>query len=173
MQTTALVLSCSVSLLIRFHKPLSDLQVFEGKGKAVLYTGDIRSEPWHVNALARSPYMIDYSSGSKTLDNVYLDTSFTEDVNFQTKAEGLRELIDKVSQYPKDTIFHFSAWTYGYEDVWIALARALNTRVRTLYLSRSDRAADSFASTRFMLMTTSSICIKLFRSSWTKTNTFI
>lgn len=107
-----------------------DLTVFEKNSQAVLYTGDIRSEPWHVNALARSPCMIEYSSGLKTLDRVYLDTSFTEDVGFQTKAEGLRELIEKVAKYPKETVFHFSAWTYGYEEVWIALAKTLNTQVR-------------------------------------------
>ncbi|KAJ4423193.1 hypothetical protein N0V82_002187 [Gnomoniopsis sp. IMI 355080] len=103
--------------------------LFEGKGKAVLYTGDIRSEPWHVNAFARSPCMVEYSFGLKTLDKVYLDTSFTEDVVFQAKAEGLSELIGKVSKYPKETVFHFSAWTYGYEEVWIALAKALGTRI--------------------------------------------
>lgn len=74
--------------------------------------------------------MIEYSSGLKTLDRVYLDTSFTEDIDFQTKAEGLHELIEKVAKYPKETVFHFSAWTYGYEEVWIALAKALNTKVR-------------------------------------------
>lgn len=116
--------------------------------------------------------MIEYSSGLKTLDKVYLDTSFTEDVVFQTKAEGLRELIDEVSKYPKETNFHFCAWTYGYEDVWIALARALNTRVCTLYSLHFDRASDPVDPTRFMLMTTSSMCIELFKSSWTKTNTF-
>lgn len=75
--------------------------------------------------------MIEYTSGLKTLDKVYLDTSFTEDVVFQTKAEGLRELIEKVLKYPKHTTFYFSAWTYGYEAVWIALAKALDTRVGT------------------------------------------
>lgn len=75
--------------------------------------------------------MIEYASGLKTLDKVYLDTSFTEDVIFQTKAEGLRELIDKVSKYPKETKFYFSAWTYGYEEVWIALAKALDTQVQS------------------------------------------
>lgn len=77
--------------------------------------------------------MVEYCSGLKTLDNVYLDTSFTENVIFQTKAEGLRELIEKVSKYPKETVFHFSAWTYGYEEVWIALAKAMCTRVRLLH----------------------------------------
>jgi len=87
--------------------------VFEGYGKAVLYTGDIRSEPWFVNAIARNPCMVEYSSGLKTLDTIYLDTSFIDDIAFQTKAEGIRELLQKVSRYPPDTIFHFQAWTYG------------------------------------------------------------
>lgn len=111
-----------------------DSSVFEGDGKAVLYTGDIRSEPWHVNALLRNPCMVEYTIGRgprqpKTLDKIYLDTSFTEDIHFQTKADGLRELLDKVAKYPQDTLFYFSAWTYGYEDVWVALAKALNTQV--------------------------------------------
>lgn len=111
-------------------RPLPDLwTVFEGNGNAVLYTGDIRCEPWWISTLARSPAMIEYTSGLKTLDKVYLDTSFTQDIEFQTKAQGLRELIDKVSEYPESTTFYFSSWTYGYEQVWIALAKALNSQV--------------------------------------------
>jgi DNA cross-link repair 1C protein len=87
--------------------------VFEGQGKAALHTGDIRSEPWFVNSLARNPALIEYSSGLRTLDTIYLDTSFTSNVPFQTKAEGLKELLHKVARYPEDTIFHFRAWTYG------------------------------------------------------------
>lgn len=84
--------------------------------------------------MLRNPSMVEYTAGRdsrqlKTLDKIYLDTSFTEDIRFQTKADGLRELLDKVAKYPEDTLFYFSAWTYGYEDVWIALAKALNTQV--------------------------------------------
>ena len=75
----------------------------------------MRSEPWFVNAIARSPHLIEYSSGLKTLDMIYLDTSFTENVAFPTKAEGISELLRKVSRYPDETVFHFQAWTYGYE----------------------------------------------------------
>ncbi|RYP37893.1 hypothetical protein DL767_002765 [Monosporascus sp. MG133] len=101
----------------------------EGGGKAVLYTGDIRSEPWWVNAIARNPCILEYSSGLRSLDCIYLDTSVLDDYHIQTKAEGLRELLEKVAQYPDDTIFHFQAWTYGYEEVWIALARALKSKI--------------------------------------------
>ncbi|KAM0276060.1 hypothetical protein ACHAQH_007146 [Verticillium albo-atrum] len=118
-----------VILLDANHCPGAVMFLIEGNGKAILYTGDIRSEPWHVNTIARNSALVEYTHGIKTLDKIYLDTSFIDDVPFQTKAEGLSELLQKVSQYPSDTIFHFQAWTYGYEDVWIALSKALQSRV--------------------------------------------
>ncbi len=104
--------------------------VIEGEGKAILYTGDIRSEPWFVNSLSRNPCLAEYTSGIKSVDKIYLDTSFTTDVKFQSKAAGISELLRKVAAYPADTIFYVRAWTYGYEDVWIALSKALRSRVR-------------------------------------------
>jgi len=104
--------------------------VIEGDGKAVLYTGDVRCEPWFVNSLARNPLVLEYASGIKTLDKIYLDTSFTSDVVFQTKSQGIEELLRKIAKYPTDTVFHFQAWTYGYEDVWVALSKALDSPVR-------------------------------------------
>ena len=106
--------------------------MIEGDGKAILYTGDIRSEPWFVGSLARSPNLVEYTSGIKTLDKIYLDTSFIDDIPFQTKAEGIAELLRKVTQYPTDTVFHVQAWTYGYEDVWVALSKALKSAVSSL-----------------------------------------
>lgn len=84
-----------------------------------------------MNTLARNPCVIDYiaTSGLKTLDKIYLDTSHIKDVPFQTKSEGIAELLRKVSHYPKDAVFHFQAWTYGYEDVWVALSKALKSPV--------------------------------------------
>lgn len=73
--------------------------------------------------------MLEYTTGLKTIDKIYLDTSFTGNATFQTKAEGLKELLQKVTQYPQDTIFHFQAWTFGYEEVWLALSRALKSKV--------------------------------------------
>jgi len=112
---------------------LLTIAVFEGRGKAVLYTGDIRSEPWFVSSLTRNPFLIEYTTGLKTLDCIYLDTSNTDPIEFPTKAEGLKELLQKVSKYPPDTNFHFSAWTFGYEEVWMALSRALKSPVCGLF----------------------------------------
>ncbi|KAL2206934.1 hypothetical protein CC79DRAFT_1398789 [Sarocladium strictum] len=118
-----------VTLFDANHCPGAVMFLIEDKNKAILYTGDIRSEPWFVNSLIRSPSLIEYASGLKTLDKIYLDTSFTRETPFQSKAEGIAELLRKVSQYPSDTIFHLQAWTYGYEEVWIALSKALKSPV--------------------------------------------
>ncbi|KAK8084192.1 hypothetical protein PG997_005463 [Apiospora hydei] len=68
--------------------------VIEGGGKAVLYTGDIRSEPWWVNSIAQNPSLVE--------------------------------------RWTASTVFFVQAWTYGYEDVWIALAKALDSKVSGL-----------------------------------------
>ena len=125
--------------------------VFEGNGKAVLYTGDIRSEPWFVNNLTRNPCLVEYTSGLKTLDCIYLDTSNINPISFPTKASGLRELLKKVSKYPPETVFHFEAWTFGYEEVWMALSKALKSPIHVdtykyrLYQSlRGDAESTTF-----------------------------
>lgn len=114
--------------------------LIEGGGSAVLYTGDIRSEPWWVNALTRQPVLLPYvcSFGlepMQKLDSIYLDTTFVatgqDDLyaQFPSKAEGLRELLQKVAKYPQGTLFYLDAWTFGYEDVWQALSSLLGSRV--------------------------------------------
>ncbi|RDL42392.1 uncharacterized protein BP5553_02371 [Venustampulla echinocandica] len=123
--------------------------LFEDNDRAVLYTGDIRSEPWFVNSLTRNPLLIEYTTGLKTLDCIYLDTSNLDDKVFPTKADGLKELLQKVSEYPKDVTFYFSAWTFGYEEVWMALCRALKSQIHVdkykmkLYQSIGGDALDA------------------------------
>jgi hypothetical protein len=73
------------------------------------------------------------------LEKLYLDTTFASKKNpvreFPSKAQGLAELLRKVEAYSSDTVFYFRAWTFGYEDVWIALAAALNTKVTNLKIT--------------------------------------
>ncbi|KAK8246013.1 putative DNA repair protein [Phyllosticta capitalensis] len=107
--------------------------LIQGQGKAILCTGDVRAESWWVNSIVRNPSLIPYTLGNNRLDKIYLDTTFASTSwmyrEFPTKADGLKELLEKVSEYPPDTTFHFNAWTFGYEDVWIALAAYLNTPI--------------------------------------------
>lgn len=106
--------------------------------KAILYTGDVRCEQWWVHSLSRYPFLNQYlrhngKEPHKRLDTIYLDTTFASKTDpyqhFPSKAEGIAELLNKVSQYPKDTLFYLNTWTFGYEDVWSAIATYLDTKI--------------------------------------------
>jgi DNA cross-link repair 1C protein len=122
-----------VTLFDANHCPGSVMFLIEGDGKAVLYTGDVRAEPWWVSSISRNPLLIPFTAGDQRLDCVYLDTTFASREkayqHFPSKAEGLAELIRKVKAYPADTKFYFRAWTLGYEHIWIALSNALKSKV--------------------------------------------
>ena len=77
--------------------------------------------------------MLPYSMGIRRLDKLYLDTTFAKkrDIcrTFPSKADGLKELLLKVSEYPQRTTFYLNAWTFGYEEVYLALASMLGSKV--------------------------------------------
>lgn len=100
----------------------------------VKLTGGQLAEPWWVNSIVRHPVLIPYTNlGNKRLNKIYLDTTFAVASNifrtFPSKAEGIAELLRKVEEYPGDTIFYLRAWTFGYEEAWVALSSALNAKV--------------------------------------------
>ncbi|CAD0101067.1 unnamed protein product, partial [Aureobasidium mustum] len=140
--------SIRVTLFDANHCLGSCMFLIEGNSKAILYTGDLRSEQWWVNTLIRNPVLLPYTKGTQRLDNIYLDTTFTSsdalEYEMPSKAEGLTELIKKASQHPPETIFYLNTWTFGYEEAWIALSAALKTRVHLddyrwrLYSSQRD-----------------------------------
>ncbi|KAG8630764.1 hypothetical protein KVT40_002383 [Elsinoe batatas] len=141
-----------VTALEANHCPGACMWLIEGQGRAVLYTGDIRAERWWVDLLGRQGGLVPYSVLSpgqevgqghgrgqlRVLDKVYLDTSFAvrrgECWAFEGKGEGLRELLGKVEEVEKAqgrgrTRYYFHAWTAGYEEVLVALASFLGSRV--------------------------------------------
>lgn len=145
--------SIQVTLLDANHCSGAVMFLIKDERRAILYTGDIRSEPWWVNALVRNPGVVPYTTlGHRSLDKIYLDTTFAAQKDllpaFPSKAEGLAELLRKVLNYPNDTIFHFHAWTPGYEEVWIALSNALGTRIHVdnykMSLYKSLRRTETF-----------------------------
>jgi hypothetical protein len=125
--------SIRVTLIDANHCVGAVMFLIEGDGRAILYTGDIRAETWWVNSLVRNPVLIPYTFGKRRLNCIYLDTTFATKSEpyreFPGKAEGIQELLHKVSQYSEDTIFYFHAWTFGYEDVWVALSTSLGSRI--------------------------------------------
>ncbi|KAJ4345118.1 hypothetical protein N0V95_005890 [Ascochyta clinopodiicola] len=125
--------SIRVTLLDANHCVGAVMFLIEGDGKAVLYTGDIRAETWWVNSIVQNPVLAPYALGLRQLDCIYLDTTFATRRapyrNFPSKAEGIKELLRKVSTYPDDTVFYFHSWTFGYENVWVALSTFLGSRI--------------------------------------------
>ncbi|EHA26341.1 hypothetical protein ASPNIDRAFT_120082 [Aspergillus niger ATCC 1015] len=136
-------LSIRATLFDANHCTGAVMFLIEGNGKAILYTGDIRAEPWWVNSIIRNPVLIPYTLGNKQLDNIYIDNTFARPSHvchtFPSKAEGLKELLNKIQAYPDRTTFYLRAWTFGYEEVWMALSAALNSKVRiVLYNSTAS-----------------------------------
>jgi hypothetical protein len=125
--------SIQVTLIDANHCVGAVMFLIEGDGKAVLYTGDIRAETWWVNSLVQNPLLIPYTLGNRRLTCMYLDTTFAtksaQYKDFSSKAQGIRELLEKVSEYSEDTIFYFHSWTFGYENVWLALSTFLKSRI--------------------------------------------
>lgn len=141
-------LTITATLLDANHCPGAVMFLIEGDGRAILYTGDVRAEPWWVNSITQNPLLLPYTCGLRQLDCIYLDTTFaTHDEpyrHFPTKAEGLKELLEKVRDCPPDTIFYFRAWTLGYENVWLALSNFLRSQVHVnQYQLRIFRDGDS------------------------------
>ncbi|KAJ5363913.1 uncharacterized protein N7496_009626 [Penicillium cataractarum] len=147
-----------VTLIDANHCPGSVMFLIEGNGKSILYTGDIRAEKWWVDSLIRNPFLIPYTLAGKQLDNLYLDTTYLRHAGippekFSSKAEGIAELLERVQRFPPETVFHLGAWTFGYEEVWLALAAALRTKVHpdayqlALYqsLGQANRGIDESA----------------------------
>ncbi|KAJ4312934.1 hypothetical protein N0V94_007195 [Neodidymelliopsis sp. IMI 364377] len=125
--------SIRVTLIDANHCVGAVMFLIEGDGKAILYTGDIRAETWWVNSIVQNPVLAPYALGLRHLDCIYLDTTFATRSaphrHFPSKAEGIKELLEKVSTYPDDTIFYFHTWTFGYENVWTALSSFLGSRI--------------------------------------------
>ncbi|KAK9352444.1 beta-lactamase-like protein [Lipomyces doorenjongii] len=123
----------TVTLLEANHCPGSTMFLIENDNKAILYTGDIRAEDWWRESLRRNPILVPYTRGWKRLDCIYLDTTFCGPSptyeTFPSKTQGIGLLISEIKKYPRDTVFHFNAWTYGYEDLWIGLASAFNAKI--------------------------------------------
>lgn len=127
--------SIRVTLFDANHCVGAVMFLIEGGGNAILYTGDIRSELWWVNSLVRNPLFIPFVGRTpiKRLDAIYLDTTFASSEKpykcFPSKADGVTELLQKVAKYPRETTFYLDSWTFGYEDVWVALSAFLQSQV--------------------------------------------
>lgn len=149
---TVPALSCSLLKMTprQYSIPVTfDVSATVVKGERSFDTCNL-AEPWWVNSLIRNPVILPYAHGIRRLDKIYLDTTFASTSiahrRFPTKEDGLKELLEKVRKYPIDTCFHLHAWTFGYEDVWIALSSALKSQVALFLI---DQQAWELTRSRF------------------------
>lgn len=146
-------LSCRITLIPANHCPGSVMFLIQMWNLSVLYTGDIRAEPWWVESLIKEPllasYVIPLSEFSRTpqdpcsesstsrisnpltpLDNIYLDTSsLLSKIDVLTKDDAIEATIKMMTCYPEDTNFFINAWTWGYEELLEAIAARFATSI--------------------------------------------
>ncbi|ORX51297.1 hypothetical protein DM01DRAFT_1408762 [Hesseltinella vesiculosa] len=105
------------------HCPGAVMILIEGCNGTILYTGDVRAEESFIKDL---PIL-----GDKHIDHLYMDTTCCDDLfkRFLPKDESIRILIDYIVQKPSDTQFYLDCWTFGYEEIWIAISLHFNTKV--------------------------------------------
>lgn len=133
------------------HCPGAVMFLVQGKGKSVLYTGDIRAEKWWLGGLAKHPLLVPYVSGGiKKLDCLYLDTTFgyrgEPYICLLDNHDGLRQLMSTLKMYPGGTAtctatpftsssapssikYFLPRFTSGFEDIWQYLAAAYEWKV--------------------------------------------
>ncbi|KAH7878102.1 uncharacterized protein C8R40DRAFT_1168145 [Lentinula edodes] len=132
----------TITLFDANHCPGAVMFLIEGAEGAILHTGDFRAEPWFLESITHNPYLQPYlapSNGTnprggngivKTLKAIYLDTACVMQTHqVPTKDEATTGLIALLELYPPSTYFFINSWTWGYEDILKAIARAFNCRI--------------------------------------------
>ncbi|EGG05775.1 uncharacterized protein MELLADRAFT_77991 [Melampsora larici-populina 98AG31] len=122
--------TCCITLFDANHCPGSVMFLIQMWNKSVLYTGDIRAEPWWIESLTKESILapfLDFNHAHQfsnhhhnriKLDNIYLDTSglvYKKDV--LTKEQAILSTLRLMSFYPDDTIFFINTWTWGWEEL--------------------------------------------------------
>ncbi|GAA5853553.1 hypothetical protein JCM9279_001312 [Rhodotorula babjevae] len=150
----------TITALDANHCPGSCMFLIEGTvagaHRAVLITGDVRIEPWWLDALRHNPLVEPYLprpphsrtvqahgedvSGGKSaeahrgrtraLDCLYLDTSnVLLDDELVTKDQAVAAVVDLMAQYPPETRFFLNTWTWGYEELLKGVHRAFGDEI--------------------------------------------
>lgn len=122
-----------VTLLNANHCPGSCMFLIQSVSKAVLFTGDVRCERWHVDALRHHPALLNFTLGNRTALSLYIDNTFEEHADpfksYKGNFDGIRSLCQLASRYPVHTHFAAVRLTLGYEEVLVALSSQLSTKI--------------------------------------------
>ncbi|KAI8978707.1 hypothetical protein BD414DRAFT_465748 [Trametes punicea] len=134
----------TITLLDANHCPGAVMFLVEGSKGAVLHTGDLRAEPWFIESLRHNPFVQKYldvpraaasnlaiaSIPTPKLEAIYLDTAcLLNTYDIPPKADAVTGLAELMALFPETTRFFINAWTWGYEEIYKAVARTFGTKV--------------------------------------------
>ncbi|KAH9825253.1 hypothetical protein DFH28DRAFT_20588 [Melampsora americana] len=123
--------TCQLTLFDANHSPGSVMFLIQMWNKSILYTGDIRAEPWWIESLTKESILapfLDFNHFNHLkdhhhhprirLDNIYLDTSaLLYKKSVLTKEQAILSTLRFMSLYPSHTIFFINTWTWGWEEL--------------------------------------------------------
>ncbi|KAF9581832.1 hypothetical protein BGW38_001018 [Lunasporangiospora selenospora] len=130
------------TLLPAHHCPGAVMFLLQDDRSCILYTGDARNEAVDLAALKA---MKMFGFGAPQIDQLYLDTTcchvaFKE---FPSREIAISDLVTFINHRPRLAHYYIDAWTFGYEDIWIALSKAFQSKVHVSpYLYELYKAID-------------------------------
>lgn len=93
--------------------------------RSILYTGDIRLEPFVIEGLKQDIHLSPYVINCKNILNcIYLDTTFAYrdyNIDIPPNSQSIQYLINLIELYPERTKFYLSETITGFEEIWLAL----------------------------------------------------
>ncbi|KAL7279809.1 hypothetical protein ACG7TL_006216 [Trametes sanguinea] len=134
----------TLTLLDANHCPGAVMFLVEGNKGAVLHTGDFRAEPWFIESLRHNPFVQKYLDAPQVssstlrnqvkstpkLDAIYLDTAcLLNNYDVPAKADAANGVAGLMALFPETTRFFINAWTWGYEELYKAVARTFGSKI--------------------------------------------
>lgn len=114
----------TVTLLPAHHCHGASMFLVESESANVLCTGDIRAEDWWRRSLTSYPLLFPYLNGIKTLDNLYVDMTFSYRgepyIEIPPNNAGIHTAIRLLEEFPKDPeiAYCFQDTTLGFDHAW-------------------------------------------------------
>ncbi|KAF9291169.1 hypothetical protein BGZ68_004874 [Mortierella alpina] len=133
-----------LNLIPAHHCPGAVMFLLQDDRSCILYTGDARNEAVDLQGLNTMPI---FTSTTQQIDRLYLDTTCCHPAfkEFPSRDLAISDLITFINRRPRMAHYYIDAWTFGYEDIWIALSRAFHTKIHvSSYLYELYEAIDEF-----------------------------
>ncbi|KAG0043383.1 putative choline transporter, neither null mutation nor overexpression affects choline transport [Gryganskiella cystojenkinii] len=137
-------------LIPAHHCPGAVMFLLQDDRSCILYTGDARNEKADLMGLATMPA---FSASAPRIDKLYIDTTCCHPglYTFPSRDLVVSDLVKFITHRPRLAHYYIDAWTFGYEEIWIGLATAFNTKIHVShYLYNLYMAIDGMISPKIV-----------------------